>query len=1038
VDCVSWLAADVLAVARSGLQAAADAPWTVASEHDTSPAELQARALVFSSPDHQDLWLFTISGCGRELGAVTLRSGDLRVPLLADPASICEARQLAHTIAVALDAPARARALNFLAATPGAHGIPTSVALAGALADMREELRTPLTKTTLDPRASSALRFEAVTAIDERAFWLSGWLRHSQPDEVRFTILSPEGERVALTPGAVSFHERADVDASLKGPDLSRNLGFHAYVELAWPSLHPHNWVIELRSPDGEAIEDVARNPVTHDHRRLLNKALGPLRDETLDEAVIEGQVFPTLERLRLREPAEVERLTDYGNTPPTPEVTIVIATSGVELMQHQLIGLCESELGATELLFVALPGISDDLAILAPDLHALYGVAFRVANLSAETGCAAALNLGAELARGRLLMLMRDNVIPAGPGWLNSLVEQYDGKPDLGALGPKLLYEDGSIAHAGTFYRRSRSSGRWESYYPLRGMAGTVQVARGARTVLAASDACMMVAASLFRESGGFCESYLPGEEQAADLCLALAENGHETWCAGDIELFHLERQRWASQPSAESKRFNEWLFNRRWGRNLSAASNGHESEPVFNRAVPARSFMRARPTPVRAAVEILDVTREPMPDWILDARVLQPSPGAELEAYAHTYSLSIEGWALGIAANALTVEVRAGRTLLASVPVTVGRKDVAELYPDTVGAQAAGFQTVVGTLGLPQEFEVTLELVGDHGERSSLTTITGRRRPLHSRFSPRLQPVLVTTLGRTGSSWLQLVLAKHPQITGCRPFVHDARLTSYWTEVLHTLAAPASYMQILRPELYPGAWWTGEHRPGLLPLRMAENQMAQWLGGESVETLAWFCQGRIEDFYREVARIDGDDQTRFFVEKCFPGDLTPRMVAELYPDGREILLVRDFRDMLCSILSFNAKRGIVSFGREHHNSDEEFILSLGEDATRMLHRWQERHQHAYLMRYEDLILEPESTLADAFSYVGVASDKETLGRTLASANAELPKAQRDHQTSENAAASIGRWQRELSPEHRALSEKAFGDVLRSFGYSE
>jgi hypothetical protein len=511
------------------------------------------------------------------------------------------------------------------------------------------------------------------------------------------------------------------------------------------------------------------------------------------------------------------------------------------------------------------------------------------------------------------------------------------------------------------------------------------------------------------------------------------LAEQGLEVWCAAHVELTYLEHGGWDARPSPAAARFNDWLLDRRWGAQLRASAGAADPERSVAIAPSSRSGS-GRPG---APIEILEVRRAPVSDWVLEAELVHPRTGEELEAYAGTHSVSFEGWAIAGGGEPLKVEVRDARGRLAQAPVSIARRDVAQRLPDTPGAQSAGFGTVVGTIGHPQEWQFEVELVREDGERSALATITGRRRPLRSSFEPRLQPLLITTLGRTGSSWLELLLAKHPEIVACRPFIHDARLTSYWAAVLRTLAEPASYLQIIRPELYPGAWWTGEQRPGQLPLHMAETHMARWLGGESVETVAGFCQARIEDFYRELARAEGGDGVRYFAEKCWPEEFTPRIIAELYPEGREILLVRDFRDMVCSILQFNAKRGTQSFGREATDSDNEFIRYLRDNANQMLESWQARHQRSHLMRYEDLIREPETTLAAAFAYLGVANDADTIRDTIAEANAELPAAQRDHRTSESPAASIGRWQRELSAQQRAICEETFGDALEAFGYA-
>jgi hypothetical protein len=243
---------------------------------------------------------------------------------------------------------------------------------------------------------------------------------------------------------------------------------------------------------------------------------------------------------------------------------------------------------------------------------------------------------------------------------------------------------------------------------------------------------------------------------------------------------------------------------------------------------------------------------------------------------------------------------------------------------------------------------------------------------------------------------------------------------------------------MQLIRPRLYAGHWWLGDDRSEALPGQLRDPRMAQWLGRDGVEMLAGFCQSRVEDFYEEVARSDGKMGAHYFAEKCWPEHAVPRIVSELYPGGRELILMRDLRDIVCSIFGFNAKRGIASFGRENAATDEEFIRGLRDGAVRMLDSWRERSGTAHLLRYEDLILEPESTLADVFGYLGVAADPVTLKQVIDDATKTRPHAQSNHQTSASVSESVGRWRKELSPELLAVCQESFGDVLTAFGYEE
>jgi hypothetical protein len=1042
--CACWLAPDLLValvqrpseLPDAGL-AAFDAPPEVAVQRAGRVAPLRSRGLALQGPA-ADSWLLTVDGFAGELDDLRLRSGGERVALLTAPAraAIVAPGELGAALA-GLDDDVRAAALSFLLAAPGAHGMVLSQETAGHFAALREVLRAALPMTALAPDAACVMRLERVGAIDDRAFWLSGWIHDPAPEQAALTVITPEGERIEPTAAQMSFHSRTDVEGAFPDSDLP-NAGFHAYVELEHPSRHPVGWLVELRTVDGLAVQDVARNPVEHDPEKLHHRVLDPLRVPAPEDRILAGSVAPALERMRAAAHLRIEEVLDYGEVPERPETTVLIATARADLIVHQLLGLSGAAPGvaqAVELLFVCPPGIAAAVRRQAPELCDLYRIPFRVAFLSDRCGLASALNLGAGFARGRLLVLLRDDVFAPSPQWLLQLREIHE-RTSAAVVGPKLVFEDGAIAHVGATHLRGLGEVHWEAEFAMRGLAAGLPGARDARRVQVLPEGCVMIETELLRAHGGLCESYLDGGDAVADLCLSLAREGLETWCAASVQLTFLDHGGWPMRASPATRRFNDWLLDRRFADQLAAAA-------PLTASAPAAVAISPEPWASPAAdddgppVTITRVWRpDSDPEWLHDAALTQPGGDEALDAYASTYSLAVEGWAVGDGPGRLTVEVLCGEEVLAATPVSIPRQDVARRLPDLPGAQAAGFATVIGTIGLPAQFTLEVHAVRDDGERTLLGSVAARRRPLRGRSRGRMSPLLLTTLGRTGSSWLELLVAMHPEIVACRPFIHDARLTSYWTQVLRTLAEPSSYLQVLRPELYPGLWWTGEHRPGRLPLRMAETHMASWLGTEGVRSAAAFCQSRIEEFYSELARVEHRPAARYFAEKCWPDEFTPAIVAELYPDAREILLVRDFRDMVCSIVGFNAKRGTASFGRESAGSDEEFIANLRGNALQMRAAWKARGDRAHLMRYEDLILAPEATLAQAFAYLGVAADPATIAAVLAAAAAELPDAQRDHRTAGSPAESIGRWRRELSPEHRELCRDAFEDVLQSFGY--
>jgi Sulfotransferase family len=108
------------------------------------------------------------------------------------------------------------------------------------------------------------------------------------------------------------------------------------------------------------------------------------------------------------------------------------------------------------------------------------------------------------------------------------------------------------------------------------------------------------------------------------------------------------------------------------------------------------------------------------------------------------------------------------------------------------------------------------------------------------------------------------------------------------------------------------------------------------------------------------------------------------PRIAWELYPDAREVILVRDWRDVICSFFAFNSKRNTVGFGRNRFVSDEEYVFYVGRRARQLLEDWKTRSSVAQLVRYEDLVKRPTETVAGLLEYLGLDRRLETVERLV------------------------------------------------------
>ncbi len=117
---------------------------------------------------------------------------------------------------------------------------------------------------------------------------------------------------------------------------------------------------------------------------------------------------------------------------------------------------------------------------------------------------------------------------------------------------------------------------------------------------------------------------------------------------------------------------------------------------------------------------------------------------------------------------------------------------------------------------------------------------------------------------------------------------------------------------------------------------------------------------------------------------------------MRELYPAARELFLVRDFRDMIASMRAYNARKGFGDFGRETAQSDATWLAELRRGVVALRDAWRERGDTTSLVRYEDLVRDPDATLPPLLASLGLDAAPETVSRLIAAAATGRPGATR------------------------------------------
>jgi O-antigen biosynthesis protein len=180
------------------------------------------------------------------------------------------------------------------------------------------------------------------------------------------------------------------------------------------------------------------------------------------------------------------------------------------------------------------------------------------IARREAGSSLSRRLNLGASIARGRYLLFLHDDVEVISPDWIEALLEQGI-KPGVGAVGAKLLYQNGTLQHVGVVHHQGLP-GHVRKHFP-RSDPGYMFSTISVRNYLAVSGACMLTPADLFEKSRGFHDAYKE-KYGDSDYCLKLHALGLRVVYTPHAELYHFESDPEATEVAKEDGE----LYLERW----------------------------------------------------------------------------------------------------------------------------------------------------------------------------------------------------------------------------------------------------------------------------------------------------------------------------------------------------------------------------------------------------------------------------------------------------------------------------------------
>ncbi len=148
--------------------------------------------------------------------------------------------------------------------------------------------------------------------------------------------------------------------------------------------------------------------------------------------------------------------------------------------------------------------------------------------------------NLASKKATGELLLFLNNDVEVVSSEWLEAMVEQAI-RPEVGAVGSRLLYPDGRIQHAGVIIGIGGLAGHSHKYLSEK-CSGYLGRTKAIQNFSAVTAACMMVRADVFASLGGFDEKHLTVSYNDIDFCLRLRQKNFLIVYTPYAELYHYE----------------------------------------------------------------------------------------------------------------------------------------------------------------------------------------------------------------------------------------------------------------------------------------------------------------------------------------------------------------------------------------------------------------------------------------------------------------------------------------------------------------
>jgi ADP-heptose:LPS heptosyltransferase/GT2 family glycosyltransferase len=252
-------------------------------------------------------------------------------------------------------------------------------------------------------------------------------------------------------------------------------------------------------------------------------QALASVAERQGFEASVEPGCLPGIWRLR-------RRVVTQG------KVSIIIPTCAANDYIETCVATLKARTAYRNFEIIAIDNVPDTMPRQKAWLHKAVD---KIVDIPEAFNWSRFNNRAAAVADGEFLLFLNDDIEVIRSDWLDAMLE-YAQLPEVGIVGPQLLYPDRKVQHAGMFLA-GVGLARHAFRFADADEPGYFGFARTPRNVMAVTGACMLMRRAHFDALGGFDEAHEVINNDL-DFCLRTHDAGLRTVYTPHATLIHRE----------------------------------------------------------------------------------------------------------------------------------------------------------------------------------------------------------------------------------------------------------------------------------------------------------------------------------------------------------------------------------------------------------------------------------------------------------------------------------------------------------------